>query len=175
MRSTGEINGTGNEVLKKWIYIIIVVLALGFGAYGYFKVKKWVRYAAIEKYEKPITDYTITKVYYDKGTYKKRHRGTGDDDVEEKKPDYYMEVLYKGKNYKLEIEEYTYSKYNDSGEITLYYDAKGDEIFVAGTGGGNLLVVALAAIVLLIVIVFLVIRLLIKKPHPLPLSKGRGE
>lgn len=171
MSNTVQKRETGNDI-PKWIYVAIIVVALGFGTYGYFKVKKWVRYAAIEKYEKPITDFTITKVYYEKEKFKTRRRGS-DDDVEEKKPDYFMEVSYKGKDYKLEIEEYTYSKYNNNPEdVTLFYDNKSDEIFVAGIGGANLLVTALAAIVLVIIILFLLVRLLIKSLKKKRLKRG---
>ncbi|MBO4659595.1 MAG: hypothetical protein J5637_08235 [Prevotella sp.] len=158
-------NDSSKNNLPKWIYVVIAVLLIGFGVYGYFKVSKWVRYAAIERYEKPITDYHVTKVYKENGKdkYKTKGRGVNDDDDAEDEPSYYMEVSYKGKDYRLEIEEYDYARYNkENGKITLYYDDKGDDIFVAGTGGANLLVVALAAFVLLIVIIIFLIRGLFK-------------
>ena len=161
MKSTGQKKDAGDSLSPKWIFVIIIALALGFGTYGYFKVKQWVRYAAIEKYEKPISDYTITKVYADDHK-PKSHRGYGDDDAKESEPNYYMDVSYKGKDYKLEIEEYTYNNYNNTGNVTLYYDSKGDDVFVAGTGGSNLLVTALAAVVLVVVILILLIWLIIK-------------
>ena len=161
MKSTGQNNDKSNSLPMKWVCVIIVALVVGFSAYGYFKVKKWVRYAAIEKYEKPITDYTITKVYVD-DHQPKRHKGNSDDDENEKAPDYYMEVSYQGKDYKLAIEEYTYRRYNNSEDVTLYYDSEGDEVFVAGTGGSNLLVTILIGIVVIVIIVFLLIRLLFK-------------
>ena len=161
MKNKEQKKVTGNNISPKWIFAIIVVLALGFGTYGYFQVKKWMRYAAIEQNEKPITDYTVKKVYSD-DHQPKRHRGYNDDDEKEKKPDYYMEVLYKGKEYKLEIEDYTYSKINSSGDVTLYYDAKADELFVAGTGGGNLLVTILVAAVAVIIVVCFLIWQLVK-------------
>ncbi|MBO4659679.1 MAG: hypothetical protein J5637_08655 [Prevotella sp.] len=172
MGSTVQNNDTGNNLSTKWIYVIIVVLALGFGTYGYFKVKKWVHYAAVERYEKPITDYTITKVYSEIDKYQTKRKGVNDDDVDEKEPDYYMEVSYKGKDYKLEIEEFTYTNYNKSGKVTLYYDAEGDEVFVAGTGGANLLVAALAAVALLIVIIVMVIWFLFKSMKKKQLKKA---
>ena len=154
---------SGKNVLPKWAYLVIAALLIGFGVYGYFKVSKWVRYAAIERYEKPITDYHITNVYVEKDKYKKKGRGVNDDEDVENEPQYFMEVSYKGKDYKLELEKHEYSKYcQKDGQITLYYDAKGDDIFVAGTGGANLLVTALAAFVLLLVIVFFLLRLLFK-------------
>ena len=150
----------GNHSMK-WVYALIIALVLGFCVYGYFKVSTWVRYFAIERYEKPITDYTITKVYSETNKSKKKGRGVNNDDEDESDPTYYMEVWYKDKDYQLEIEEYTYSKYNKSGDITLYYDAKADNIFVAGTGGANLLVTALAAIVVLLsAFIYLIIRLI---------------
>ena len=154
---------SGKSILPKWIYWVIAALLLGFCVYGYFTVSKWVRYAAIERYEKPITDYHITKVYSETNKHKTKGRGVSEDYDEDNEPSYYMDVSYKGKDYKLEIEEYTYSQYNkEPGQITLYYDEEGDDIFVAGTGGANLFVTALAAIVLLIVVVFLLIRQLLK-------------
>ena len=161
MKRTEQNNDKGNSLSTKWVYVIIAAMVLGFGAYGYFKVKQWVRYYAIEQYEKPITDYTIAKVYADDHK-PQRHRGNSDDDEEEKTPDYYMEVSYQGKDYKLEIEENTYLRINNSEKVTLYYDKEGDEVFVAGTGGSNLLVAILIGIVVIIVIFFLLIRLLIK-------------
>ena len=172
MNKTRQKTDAGNSLPTKWIYAIIVVLALGFGAYGYFQVKKWMRYANIESSEKPITDYTITKVYSDQDSpqYKRRHRGNNDNEKEEK-PNYFMEVTYKGKDYKLEIEDHTYSDYQSNpGNVTLYYDAEGDEVFVAGTGGGNLLVAILVAIVAAIVIVILLIWLLISS-----MKKKKGK
>ncbi|MBO4607409.1 MAG: hypothetical protein J5682_05870 [Prevotella sp.] len=160
MKSTGQKKDTDNSLSLKWVYAIIVVLVLGFGTYGYFKVKQWVRYAAIERNEKPISDYVVTKVYSDKDRYKTKHRGVDYD--EESDPDYYMEVSYKGKDYKLDISEYTYENYKKKGDVTLYYDSKGDQVFVSGSGGGNLLVTALAAVVLLIIIFILLVRLLIQ-------------
>ena len=65
MKSKKQNNDTGNSLSMKWVYIIIVALVVGFGAYGYFKVKQWVRYTTIENTEKPITGYTITKVSAD--------------------------------------------------------------------------------------------------------------
>ncbi len=47
--------GFRHQPVSKWIYTIIIALVLGFGTYGYFTVKKWLRYAAIESSEKPIT------------------------------------------------------------------------------------------------------------------------
>ena len=152
----------GTNLSAKWIYLAIAAFVIGFGVYGYFKVSKWVRYAAIERYEKPISDYRVTNVYIEKDKYKKKGRGVNDDEEVDKEPQYYMEVSYKGKDYKLELEGYEYSKYIQNKGITLYYDSKGDEIFVAGAGGANLLVTALAAIVLLIAIVFFLLRLLFK-------------
>ena len=161
MSNTTQKNNNEKSKMPKWVYAVIVALILGFCVYGYFKINTWVRYAAIERYEKPITDYTITKVYSEVDKYKTKRRGVNDDDDNEKKPQYYMEVSYKDKDYKLELDEHNYSKYNKNpGDITLYYDAKGDDIFVAGSGGENLLVTALGAVALIIcVFIFLIIRL----------------
>ena len=82
MKRTEQNNDKGNSLSTKWVYVIIAAMVLGFGAYGYFKVKQWVRYYAIEQYEKPITDYTIAKVYADDHK-PQRHRGNSDDDEEE--------------------------------------------------------------------------------------------
>ena len=161
MESKKQNNDNGNSLSMKWVYIIIVALAVGFGAYGYFKVKQWVHYTVIENTEKPITGYTITKISADEHR-PYRHRGYNDDNEKERTPDYYMEVWYQGKDYKLEIEENTYLRINNSEKVTLYYDKEGDEVFVAGTGGSNLLVTILIGIVVIIVIFFLLIRLLIK-------------
>ena len=154
-------NSKGENRIPKWVYALIIALVLGFCVYGYFKVSTWVRYFAIERYEKPISNYTITKVYSETNKSKKKGRGVNNDDEDESAPTYYMEVWYKDKDYQLEIEEHTYSKYNKSGDITLYYDAKADNIFVAGTGGANLLVTALATIVVLLsFFIYLIIRLI---------------
>lgn len=161
MRSTEKNNDKGNSLSMKWVYVIIVALVVGFGAYGYFKVKQWMHYTAIENSEKPITGYTITKVYADDHR-PNRHRGYNDDNEKEKTPDYYMEVWYQGKDYKLEIDESTYRTFNNSGDVNLYYDSEGDEVFVAGSGSSNLLGIILIGIVIIVIIVELLIRLLIK-------------
>lgn len=166
MNTTEKKSAASNELSTKWIYAIIIALVLGFGIYGYFSVKKWIRYDYIERHEKPITDYTITKLYSDEDLARKKvvHKGAvSDDDVDKQDINYYMEVSYKDKNYKLEIEDYVYDKCRKgSSDITMYYDAQGDEIFVAGTGGGNLFVTILAAAVILIIIIICLIHLLIK-------------
>lgn len=155
MRSTKQ--RQGQQPANEGVYVIIVALVVGFGAYGYFKVEQWMRYFVIEQYEKPITDYTITKMYVDDHK-PKSHRGYNDDNEKEKTPNYYKVVCYQGKDYKLEIDEQTYRSPN----VPLYYDSEGDEVFVAGTGGSNLLDTILIGIVAIIIIVFLLIRLLIK-------------
>ena len=152
----------GINLSTKWIFVIIIALVLGFGVYGYFTVKKWVHHTAIERQEKPITGYTITKVYSDLPKSKKNRNGYADDDVEKDDYEYYMDVMYKGKNYKLEIPEYIYNDYNKQRGITLYYDSKNDEVFVANTGGGNLLATALGLIVVLIIALILLIKFVIK-------------
>ena len=48
MRDTLQNRDTGNGISLKWIYVVLVVLALGFGVFGYFTVKKRVRYASLE-------------------------------------------------------------------------------------------------------------------------------
>ena len=162
MKNKQSQNETGNNLPTKWIYVIIIALALGFGVYGYFTVKKWAHHTAIERQEKPITGYTITKVYNDLPKNKKNRRGYADDDVEKDDYEYFMDVMYKGKNYKLEIPEYIYNDYNKQRDITLYYDSENDEVFVANTGGGNLLATALGLIVVLIIALILLIKFLIK-------------
>ena len=133
MESKKQNNDNGNSLSMKWVYIIIVALAVGFGAYGYFKVKQWVHYTVIENTEKPITGYTITKISADEHR-PYRHRGYNDDNEKERTPDYYMEVWYQGKDYKLEIDESTYRVFKDNGDVNLYYDSEADEVFVAAFG-----------------------------------------
>ena len=152
---------TGTNLSPKWIYTGLIVLFLGFCVYGYFKVSKWIRYTAIERYEKPITDYTITKLYSQEGS---KYRKRGRSHTKERKTYYYMNVLYKGKDYKLDIERSTYSKLTQGTQkVDLYYDTKSDEIFVAGTGGTNLFVTAFVTIFVLVIIFFILIWKLIKK------------
>ena len=161
MESKKQNNDNGNSLSMKWVYIIIVALAVGFGAYGYFKVKQWVHYTVIENTEKPITGYTITKVSADEHR-PYRHRGYNDDNEKERTPDYYMEVWYQGKGYKLEIDESTYRVFKDNGDVNLYYDSEADEVFVAGAGSSNILGIILIGILVIIVVAELLIRLLIK-------------
>ena len=161
MKRTEQNNDKGNSLSTKWVYVIIAAMVLGFGAYGYFKVKQWVRYTTIENTEKPITGYTITKVSADDHR-PYRHRGYNDDNEKEKTPDYYMEVWYQGKDYKLEIDENTYRIFKDYGDVKLYYDSEADEVFVAGAGSSNILGIILIGIVVIIAVAELLIRLLIK-------------
>lgn len=162
MKNKQSQNDMGINLSTKWIFVIIIALVLGFGVYGYFTVKKWVHHTAIERQEKPITGYTITKVYSDLPKSKKNRSGYADDDVEKDDYEYYMDVMFKGKNYKLEIPEYIYNDYNKQRGITLYYDSKNDEVFVANTGGGNLLATALGLIFVLIIALILLIKFVIK-------------
>ena len=76
-------NDKGNSLSMKWVYLIIVALVVGFGVYGYFKVKQWVHYTVIENTEKPITGYTITKISADEHR-PYRHRGYNDDNEKER-------------------------------------------------------------------------------------------
>ena len=161
MKSKKQNNDKDNSLSKKWIYLIIAALVVGFGAYGYFKVKQWVRYTIIENTEKPITGYTITNVSVDEHL-PYRHRGYNDDNEKEKTHDYSMEVFYQGKNYKLEIDETTYSVFKDNGNVKLYYDSEADEVFVAGDGSGNILGIILIGILVIITVADLLIRRLIK-------------
>ena len=154
---------TGNELSPKWIYTIIIALVLGFGVYGYFTVKKWARHTAIERQEKPITDYTITKIYKDLKLQKKSHKKGAVQDVDKEDYEYFMEVSYKEKKHKLEINETTYNEYKDNTEdVVLYDDSKNDEIFIANTGASNLFTTALCLVVVLIIALILLIQLLIK-------------
>ena len=73
-----------------------------------------------------------------------------------------MEVFYQGKNYKLEIDENTYSVFKDNGNVKLYYDSEADEVFVAGDGSGNILGIILIGILVIITVADLLIRRLIK-------------
>lgn len=155
--TTDKSKETGKN-LKKHLVIgaIIIVLVGGFGYYCYYKIDQWMRYYSIEQTEQPITDYRITKIYSDETSSKKPRRSEDDRD---KDINYYMDVSYNGKDYKLNIDEYIYS---GSKEITLYYDAEGDNVFLAGTGGGNLLVLLIAAVVLGLVLVIIIIYQLAK-------------
>lgn len=156
MRSKKQNKDKSNSSPEKWVYVIIVALVVGFGAYGYFKVKQWMRHFVIEHYEKPITGYTITNKYVDDHK-PKSHRGYNSDDEHKKEPDYYMEVWYQGKDYKLKISEFAY-RHN----VNLYYDKEADEVFEGGEAETNLLFTILIGILIIIVIVIELIRWLIK-------------
>ena len=74
-----------------------------------------------------------------------------------------MDVSYNDKDYTLEIEKFVYDKCrNNSDDIVLYYDAKGDDVFVAGSGAGNLVATALITVVVVIIGIIILIWMLIK-------------